>query len=131
MGPVVQLIFPDLGGVRILFIEDHDDTREAYGAIFRHCGAAVTEAASATEALEHLDSVAPAIVVTDLALPDDVMLLVPKLRERRVPAIAVTGSGPLSQRVKVAPDTFRLILFKPILPTELCATVKRVLAGGR
>ena len=58
-----------LDGVRVLLVEDTDDTRELLAFALEHCSAVVTTASSATEALESFRRDRPQILVTDLAMP--------------------------------------------------------------
>ena len=58
-----------LDGVRILLVEDTDDTRELLAFALEHCAAVVTTASSAAEALEAFRRDRPQILVTDLAMP--------------------------------------------------------------
>src|SRR4030095_7484074 len=58
-----------LDGVRVLLVEDTDDTRALLAFALEHCAAVVTTAASATEALESFQRDRPQILVTDLAMP--------------------------------------------------------------
>jgi CheY-like chemotaxis protein len=83
---------PSLAGVQILVVDDHDDTRELLEQVLSHAGAVVTAAASAREALAHVDRAA--LVVTDYAMPGETGLwLLDRILElaRPVPVIVVTG----------------------------------------
>src|SRR4030095_13269803 len=90
-----------LDGVRVLLVEDTDDTRELLAFALEHCAAVVTTAASATEALESFQKDRPQILVTDLAMPyHDGYWLLRQVRAlapgtAAVPAVALTG---LTQR---------------------------------
>ncbi|HJX27034.1 MAG TPA: response regulator, partial [Thermoanaerobaculia bacterium] len=60
-----------LGGVRVLIVEDEEDTRELLVASLRQCGADVTATASVAEALACLDRALPDVLVSDLAMPEE------------------------------------------------------------
>src|SRR4029450_1326450 len=83
-----------LRGVRVLLVEDHDDTREALRESLALSGALVLTAPTALEALPQV--VMCDVVVTDLAMSGrDGRWLVGQVETstRPVPGIAVTGSG--------------------------------------
>lgn len=117
---------PDLTGVRVLLVEDHDDTREVYGIYLTLCGADVVSADSAQRAVELLDATAPAVVVSDLMLGDDSTALAAKVRERGLPAIAVTGLSQDAPGVKAVMEAFSVVLMKPVLPEDLCEAIDKL-----
>jgi DNA-binding NtrC family response regulator len=120
---------PDLAGVRVVLVDDHADTLEVYGAYLRLCGAEVSAAESARRAAELLDRVDPSVVVSDLTLGDDLAILAERVRDRGLPAIAVTGWSKDSTGVQGVLDVFAIVLLKPVLPEDLCAAIQKVLAS--
>jgi CheY-like chemotaxis protein len=46
-----------LAGIRVLVVEDHDDSRDLLEQVLEHVGALVIASPSADEALEHLGQV--------------------------------------------------------------------------
>ena len=120
---------PLLTGVQVVVVDDHQDTREVLEQVLSTAGAAVTTAASAREALGHVDSAE--LIVTDYAMPGETGLwLLERVREqaRPVPVIVVTGYADLYAK-ELARAPFARVLRKPIDPWELCAVVKAVLHG--
>ena len=114
-----------LRGVRVLIVEDHDDTREALDAHLTLSGALVLTAPTAIEALSQV--VMCDVVVTDLAMSGrDGRWLVDqvKMSARPVPVIALTGYEPDYDLTK-AP--FARVLTKPVQPEALAAEILRVL----
>jgi CheY-like chemotaxis protein len=114
-----------LRGVRVLIVEDHDDTRESLDAHLTLSGALVLTASTALEALSQV--VMSDVVVTDLAMSGrDGRWLVEqvKMSARPVPVIAVTGYEPDYDLTK-AP--FARVLTKPVEPDALAAEILRVL----
>jgi CheY-like chemotaxis protein len=84
--------FDQLAGIRVLVVEDHDDSRDLLEQVLEHVGAFVVASRSADEAQPHLGQVD--VVVTDIAMPghDGFWLLHEVQRSRRpVPVIAVSG----------------------------------------
>src|SRR5207253_3247680 len=59
----------NLAGVRILVVDDEHDAREAIAAVLEQRGATVTAVGSVREALQHLESARPDVVVSDIAMP--------------------------------------------------------------
>ena len=59
--------FDQLVGIRVLVVEDHDDSRDLLEQVLQHVGALVVATRSADEALIHLGDVD--VVVTDIAMP--------------------------------------------------------------
>lgn len=93
---------------RILVVEDEPAIRLALTGLLRRDGHTVVEATSGPEALQRLESEAPELVLTDLALGEDVSGL-DVLRETKVrhPATAVImitayGSERLARRAVAA-----------------------------
>jgi CheY-like chemotaxis protein len=128
--------FRALDGVRILLVEDTDDTRELLAFALEHCAAVVTTASSAAEALEAFRRDRPQILVTDLAMPyyDGYWLL----REVRalapadaVPAVALTSFTERYSRDQVLAAGFDAFIPKPIDPTDLCRALRQVLRASR
>jgi CheY-like chemotaxis protein len=115
--------FDQLVGIRVLVVEDHDDSRDMLEQVLQHLGALVVTSRSADEALVHLGEVD--VVVTDIAMPghDGFWLLHEvRRRERPVPVIAVSGYSDLQERA-LREAAFAMVLRKPIDPWVLCREV--------
>lgn len=86
-----------LDGVRVLLVEDDEDTREVLTLGLELQGALVEAVGSAREALRAIDGFAPHVILSDIGLPDeDGLSLIRKLRKLpaargRIPAAAVTA----------------------------------------
>ena len=87
-----------LDGLRILLIEDDEDTREVLTLGLGLYGAGVTAVSSASEAIVALERDRPDVILSDIGLPDeDGLTLIRKVRRLppsrggRVPAVAVTA----------------------------------------
>jgi PAS domain S-box-containing protein len=119
-----------LEGVRVLLVEDERDTRELLKTILERCGAEVTEAASAVEALTALEGMTPDVIVSDIGMPgENGYELIKKIRtlpaERggRVPAVALTAYAGTKDRRRALLSGFHTHLAKPVEPDELLAVV--------
>ena len=124
-----------LAGVRVLVVEDEDDTRELLVTALEQCGAQVTSAPSAADALATFDRRPPDVLVSDLAMPDeDGFSLIRKVRSREagqggaVPAAALTAYARTEDRIRALSAGFQKHLPKPIDPSDLIAAVA-ALAG--
>jgi CheY-like chemotaxis protein len=126
-----------LDGVRVLLVEDTDDTRELLAFALEHCAALVTTAASATEALESFQRDRPQILVTDLAMPyHDGYWLLRQVRAlapgaAAVPAVALTAFTERYSKDQALAAGFDAFIPKPIDPTDLCRALRQVLCGAR
>ena len=114
----------------VLLVDPHADSLEIYGAILRHHGFRVLEAATGTEgarmALEHL----PDLVVTELRLPGlDGGSLLRRIRSvpalAHTPVIAVTAAAQ-TPRAEALASGFAELLPKPCAPLRVLAEVQRL-----
>jgi CheY-like chemotaxis protein len=121
-----------LSGVRVLVVDDDEDTAELFAAALTACGAEVVTATSAPEALRVLAGGAPDVVVTDIAMPgaDGYWLVheiqqLPEARARALPVVAVTAFGREHFRARALAAGFVDHLVKPVDPEMLCLAVAR------
>jgi CheY-like chemotaxis protein len=122
-----------LRGVRVLILEDHEDSRLGYEALFSHQGARVLGTASAEEALEKLSSFRPDVILSDLSLPRvDGFAFIRTLRkfppERggRCPAVALSGrTGPV-ERASALADGYQAFVAKPADPQQLVSLMSEL-----
>jgi CheY-like chemotaxis protein len=115
-----------LDSVRVLVVEDDDDSREMTRLTLESAGAVVTLAASAEEALAAAAAEAPDVVLSDIAMPgEDGRTLLRKLRavfkkhRCQVPAVALTALGSREDRVASREAGFHYHLDKPVDPRKL------------
>jgi CheY-like chemotaxis protein len=86
-----------LEGVRVLLVEDDEDTREVLSLGLELQGAEVQAVGSANDALSAVERFAPHVILSDIGLPDeDGLALIRKVRRLpasrgRIPAAAVTA----------------------------------------
>jgi CheY-like chemotaxis protein len=116
-----------LAGIRVLVVEDHDDSRDLLEQVLEHVGALVIASPSADEALEHLGQVD--VVVTDIAMPGhDGFWLLHEVQWRyaSTPVIAVSGYSDLQEKA-LREAAFARVLRKPIDPWVLCREVAAAL----
>ncbi|MEA2165198.1 MAG: hypothetical protein QOK37_3325 [Thermoanaerobaculia bacterium] len=117
---------PDLAGKEILVVDDEQATLDYVATVLRQCGARVTTARSADEALRALGAGDHDLLVTDIAMPEiDGLTMMIRVREMKpsMPAIA------LSARSDIPRDGFARVLRKPIDPIDLATQIAQVMAG--
>jgi CheY-like chemotaxis protein len=119
-----------LEGVRILLVEDDDETREITRLALEARGARLVCAQSATEGLAAIEKETPDVVLSDIAMPgtDGLAFLkrvraLPRTRGGRIPAVAITAFGTRQARVSSREAGFHYHLTKPYDVEKLTAIV--------
>jgi PAS domain S-box-containing protein len=126
-----------LDGIRILVVDDQPDERSLLSAVLGSRGASVTAAASADEALRIIGGLAPAVVISDLAMPEkDGYELLRELRRTQpalagVPVIALTAHARTEDRERAFREGFERYLSKPVDPQRLVAAVASLVGMRR
>ena len=108
-----------LTGMRILVVDDTQDTLDTFGYLLAGDGAVVTTAASARQALEAADHGDFDLIISDIGMPGmDGYELIAELRSRArtaaVPAIALTGFGRPQDVKRALTAGFNAHLDKPV-----------------
>jgi len=126
-----------LTGIRVLIVDNEQDSNEALQLLLASYGAEVRGAVSAAQALETLDAWRPDVLVSDIGMPvEDGYALIRRLRARvperggELPAVALTGYGSVEDRVRVLTAGFQMHVVKPVDPTELAAVVAMLAGRG-
>jgi two-component system, chemotaxis family, CheB/CheR fusion protein len=144
---------PNITGVKVLIVEDDDDTRRLLDLILKRHGAEVTAVGSSAEALRVLaagedesatfsghdtwrEVARPVdVILSDIGMPEeDGYELMRKVRELPpeqcglVPAIALTGYATRKDRERALAAGYQLHLAKPVEPEELLTAIAN-LAG--
>jgi PAS domain S-box-containing protein len=131
-GAPVEVALIDLSGLKILFVDDEPDARGLVKRLLEECGAEVTTAASAMQALELLVASDHHLVISDIGMPDvDGYEFLRQLRMRNersatVPAIALTAFARSEDRTRALRAGYINHVAKPIEPSELLATIAAV-----
>jgi CheY-like chemotaxis protein len=130
-GPVPDV---DLTGVKVLAIDDSDDTRELLREILEEHGADVRTATSAAQGHAVLAVWKPDVIVCDIGMPDeDGYSFIKKLRSTPAedgadtPAIALTGYVRVEDRMRALAAGYQMFVPKPIEPREFTATIAALL----
>ena len=121
-----------LSGLKVLTVDDQQDTRELITLALGRYGAEVRASDSASTALQMIADWRPDVVVSDIGLPEmDGYDFMQRLRElegdgERIPAIAVTGYAGALDESKALKAGYALHLSKPIELNELAKAIARV-----
>jgi two-component system CheB/CheR fusion protein len=124
---------PTLGGIRVLVVEDHDDTREFIATVLAQYGAEVTTAKSAPAAAAAFERAKPHVLVSDIAMPgEDGYSLIQTVRALPleqgggVPALALTAYVRPEDRERALAAGYNRLLAKPIDPLDLASAVAQL-----
>ncbi len=128
---------PDLlKGLRILSVDDQQDTRELITLALNRYGAEVKASDSASMALQLIKEWKPHVIVSDIGLPGidgyDFMRRVRELEAdgERIPAIAVTGYAGAVDESKALDAGYEVHLSKPIELNKLVSVIAKVARRG-
>lgn len=122
-----------LSDIAVLVVDDDKDALEITNRILTNCGAVVSLAHSADEALDSLSRCMPDILVSDIGMPgrDGYQLIetirgMPGALERGLPAIALTAFVREQDKARAVQSGFQLCLSKPIDAVELTAAINEL-----
>ncbi|RPJ77298.1 MAG: response regulator [Acidobacteria bacterium] len=120
---------------RVLIVDDDEDTLTLYSFALSASGLAVDRATTGAAALAAARSRPPAVVVTDLTLPDvDGIQLCTALRAAVGPGllglIVLSGTSDAEQRARARQAGATDVLVKPCLPDDLERVIRRALASA-
>lgn len=127
----------DLGGVKVLVVEDEADVRDLLRWLLESNNAVVHTASSANEALVMLARERPDILISDIGMPDrDGFSLIREIRGLdpqaggQTPAVALTAFARAEDRTRALLAGYQFHLTKPIDAAELLAALA-TLSGRR
>jgi CheY-like chemotaxis protein len=123
-----------LSGIRVLVVDDQADARDLISRVLAECDAEVITATSADEGLVAVERERPHVLISDIGMRGvdgfeflrRVRALEPA-RGGRTPAIALTAFARSEDRTRALQAGFLVHLSKPVEPSELVATVGRVM----
>ncbi|HWS86245.1 MAG TPA: PAS domain S-box protein [Pyrinomonadaceae bacterium] len=130
-------LFDRLDGVKILVVDDEPDTREMLKAGLGQCGADVSVAASAAEAMGAIENSPPDLIISDIGMPEeDGYELMRRIRRLpaeaggRVPAIALTAYARVEDRMHALRAGYQMHVPKPVELAELAAVAASLVRRG-
>ncbi len=124
-----------LSDVRLLLVEDDDDSREVLSEVLRGYGATVLATASCREAIDKMGSFRPTVLLSDIGMPrEDGISLIKRVREEhsgeKVAALALTGFDGTNDRKRALEAGFDAFVVKPVLPDRLVESIRDLLAAN-
>ncbi|HUS08943.1 MAG TPA: response regulator, partial [Pyrinomonadaceae bacterium] len=149
-----------LEGVRVLLVEDDDDSRHLLSLILQRYGAEVVSASSSAEALDAFIQKTPHLVISDIGMAEeDGYALLRKLRllpvqgsllpegpstasasslnveptaiPSTIPAIALTGYATNKDRDRALSAGYQMHIAKPVEPEDLVAAIQGLLSATK
>jgi PAS domain S-box-containing protein len=120
-------------GVRILLVEDHDDTSRALTRLLKRQGYEVSNADSIASALDAVQHQKFQLLVCDIGLPDGTgFQLIEQVRKHtRTPALALSGFGMEEDVRKSRQAGFEGHLTKPVNFQKLEAAIWQLTSKGK
>ncbi len=122
-----------IDGLRVLVIEDEQDTRDLLQSLLETCRAHVRAVSRASEAMEALAADLPDVILSDIGLPEeDGYKLIKRIRALppekggRLPVIALTAYARAEDRTRALLSGFSSHVPKPVEPSELLAVMAHV-----
>jgi DNA-binding NtrC family response regulator len=118
----------------VLLVEDKDSLRTMLRLAIEGQGHQVTEARDHAEAIQALHQQRPAVVLTDLRLPDGDgfgVLCAAKELDAELPVIVMTAYGSIQDAVAAMKEGALDFLAKPVDPDHLLLLLERALAQRR
>ncbi len=120
-----------LANVRVLLVDDDEDTRLSIADALSSVGARVEQAVSAADALRRLEQSLPHVLLSDIGMPtqDGYTLIrhvraLPLDRGGNVPAIALTAYARPEDVAKAQTAGFQLHVSKPVALEDLVAAIR-------
>ncbi|HEX3725743.1 MAG TPA: ATP-binding protein, partial [Pirellulales bacterium] len=127
---------PTLNGIKVLVVDDEQDTRDLVRRVLRECAAEVFTASSTREALEVLAHQRPNVILSDIGMPhQDGFELIRRIRSLGpecggdVPAAALTAFARPEDRRRALLAGYQRHVAKPVEPAELVAVVAALAAS--
>jgi PAS domain S-box-containing protein len=123
----------DLHGIKVLVVDDEQDSVTIVRRILERRGARVRGAHSMNEALAEFTAFSPNVILSDIGMPgNDGYELISRLRGmpggRSVPAVALTALARGEDRTRALRAGFQMHVAKPVDFNELVAVVQNLAA---
>ncbi len=123
---------PDLGGLRVLVVDDLEDAREVFSTMLQSAGAQVETVGNSAAGLMALTRFKPDVVLCDIAMPgEDGFSFIRKVRALKpeqggkTPAVAVTAYAGSENVQPALAAGFDAHLAKPLDALDLCRLVAK------
>ena len=121
--------------IRVLIVEDDEDSRDMLSELVTMLGYNPLGAANAVEALHHMQAFKPDVALIDIGLPEvDGCEVARRLRATSggaaIRLVALTGYSDVATRDIAAAAGFDDFVVKPVLPETLDALLRRAGRAG-
>lgn len=128
----------EIRDIKVLIVDDESDSRAVVTRLLEWCGASVSSASSAREALHILQTARPDVLISDIGMPvEDGYFLIRRVRALPpqqgglTPAIALTAYTRPEDRESILNAGFQSHVAKPVEPAELIASIANLSARSR
>jgi CheY-like chemotaxis protein/anti-sigma regulatory factor (Ser/Thr protein kinase) len=135
LGEMAERALPQLGGMKVMVIDDDRDSREVLKIMIEQFGAEVKTCVSSAEAFDALLNWNPDILISDIEMPgENGLQLLEKIRSLnrenggRVPAIALTVYASAEDRRRALSAGYQMHIAKPAEPVELARIIAELVA---
>ena len=137
--PLLPVECPErLDGLKVLVVDDERDAGELLRVMLARCGAEITTALSAEEALAEMRRTRFDLLVSDVGMPgaDGYELirrvrLLPARDGGRIPAVALTAYARAEDRLRALRAGYQMHVAKPVEPSELLAVMASLAGRSR
>jgi CheY-like chemotaxis protein len=133
--PLPTSPIPSLTELRVLLVEDDEDSRELLGEILAGAGAVVQTASSAADGYAALAAFRPDVLISDIGMPgEDGFSFIRRVRALgadrggALPAIALTAYTRAQDQTKALAAGFTSHVGKPVDPSDLLAALANLAA---
>ena len=122
-----------LKDVKILLVEDSEDSRKLIQLMLSRAGAITVEAESAEQAREKLIEFTPNVIISDVGMPEEngiefmKQLRATFSKDQKIPAIALTAYVRPEEKISALEAGFQAHLGKPIASGLLISEIQKVL----
>ena len=127
---VATPIAPLLNGVRVLAVDDDEDSLAVLDCVLRLYGATVVAVSSSEAALQALKTQELDVLVSDIGMPGqdgyDLLRNVISTGRASLPALALTGYASQKDRERAFAVGYQAHLVKPFEPLELVRSIKQL-----
>jgi CheY-like chemotaxis protein len=118
--------------IRVLLVDDHDDTRDMYAEYLRSVGMDVNSAAAGDEGVQRALEWQPDVIVMDWSMPgltgdEAARILKVDPRTRHIPVAILTAFG-VARRAELEAAGAVEVCAKPCNPADLATVVRRLAA---
>ena len=127
---------PLLVGIKVLVVDDHDDTRDVVAVMLQVHGASVFTADSPDAAFETLQRERPDVLLSDIGMLGNGVGLIQRIRALpaesggATPAAAMTAFTSPEDQARALEAGFQLHIPKPLEPIQLAMAVAALAGRG-